>query len=127
MSQRRQAARKGPRDQGKAEDDHLMGNEGEVQYQAKFNYFELILDTYQSAKLLNTLDLGLLDSSLEIFRENLFEYPDFGRRVTTKKIAQLFRDEIRASSDNSGEDSGNPMLGKLLEAYGGTDGATGLA
>ena len=33
----------------------------------------MILDTYQSAKYLNALELGVLDEVLTVFRESLFD------------------------------------------------------
>lgn len=76
------------------------------------NYFELVMDTYQSVKLLNTLDLGLLDDSLAFFRSNLFSQPDFGRKVTTRSIAQLLQQDYADEASDSN-------VSKLLEAYNG--------
>ena len=93
-------------------EEDIMENEQKVEYANQHNYFQLILDTYQSVKLLNSLDLGLLDESLSIFRENLFTYPDFGRRASTKSIATLVEQEIATL----GEDSN---MARILQAYNG--------
>lgn len=95
-----------------------MGNEQAVEYARQHNYFQLILDTYQSAKLLNSLDLGVLDEALGMFRENLFIYPDFGRKATTKSIALLIEKEASSQPADSN-------IGRILHAYNGN--STALA
>jgi hypothetical protein len=45
------------------------------------------MDTYQSVKLLGSLDLAVLEESLQIFRDNLFQSQ--GRKKTPQLIASL--------------------------------------
>ena len=60
------------------------------------NYQRLIMDTYNSVKFLNTLDLGFLETSLSIFRKNIFD--------NKSDIPKLIADALRENQE------GNEMI-----------------
>lgn len=52
-------------------------NKAKNKYQS---YYRLVLDTYQSTRFLSSLELGNLDEVLAVFRDNLFDRSENGRK-----------------------------------------------
>jgi len=58
------------------------------------------VDTYSSAKILNSLELGMLEETLQVFRDNLFNAPEMGRKTAPQLIANLLEKQAEASPDS---------------------------
>jgi len=54
----------------------------------------LITDCHESVKFLNKLPMGVLEESMQVFRENIFSMPD--RKQIPIKIYQLLETELDA-------------------------------
>ena len=76
---------------------------------ASNSYQKLIVDTYSSAKILNSLELGMLEETLQVFRDNLFNAPEMGRKTAPQLIANILEKQAEASPDS--------QCSSLLENY----------
>jgi hypothetical protein len=54
----------------------------------------LITDCHESVKFLNKLPMGVLEESMQVFRDNIFSMPD--RKQIPIKIYQLLETELAA-------------------------------
>lgn len=54
----------------------------------------LITDCHESVKFLNKLPMGVLEESMQVFRDNIFSMPD--RKQIPIKVYQLLETELAA-------------------------------